>query len=64
MRAKVVPNVSREVLQNEILNQIEHGSTIYTDGHPGYDTLKAQDYIHATVTTLKSMCVARFIRRA
>lgn len=49
VRAKVVPNVSHEVLQNEILNQIEHGSTIYTDGHPGYDTLKAQDYIHATV---------------
>jgi transposase-like protein len=49
VRAKVVPNVKRETLQNEILNQIEGGSTIYTDGLPAYDSLKAQDYIHETV---------------
>jgi len=44
-----VPNVKRETLQNEILNQIEGGSTVYTDGAPVYDHLDAQDYIHATV---------------
>jgi len=49
VRAKVVPNVKRETLQNEILNQIEGGSTVYTDGAPVYDHLDAQDYIHATV---------------
>ena len=49
VRAKVVPNVKRETLQNEILNQIEGGSTVYTDGAPVYDHLSAQDYIHATV---------------
>ena len=49
VRAKVVPNVKRETLQNEILNQIEGGSTVYTDGYPAYDHLAAQDYIHATV---------------
>ncbi|MEI9968327.1 MAG: IS1595 family transposase [Terracidiphilus sp.] len=33
VRAKVVPNVKRETLQNEILNQIEDGSKVYTDGY-------------------------------
>ncbi|HVC91178.1 MAG TPA: transposase [Acidobacteriaceae bacterium] len=32
VRAKVVPNVKRETLQAEILSQIEHKSTVYTDG--------------------------------
>lgn len=50
VRAKLVPNVSREILQNEILTQIEKGSTIYTDGHPGYDRLKRAEYVHETVT--------------
>jgi transposase-like protein len=49
VRAKVVPNVRRETLQNEILNQIEHKSTVYTDGSPAYDLLAAQEYIHDTV---------------
>ncbi len=49
VRARVVPNVKRETLQDEILSQIEKGSTVYTDGYPSYDTLTAQDYIHATV---------------
>ncbi len=30
VRAKVVPNVRRETLQNEILKAIEHKSTVYT----------------------------------
>jgi hypothetical protein len=37
-------------LQNEILNQIEHKSTVYTDGSPAYDLLAAKQYIHETVT--------------
>ena len=49
VRAKVVPNVKRETLLNEILNQIEGGSTVYTDDAPVYDHLGARDYIHATV---------------
>jgi transposase-like protein len=49
VRAMVVPNVKRETLQNEILSQIEKGSTVYTDGYPAYDNLTARDYIHATV---------------
>ncbi len=53
VRAKVVPNVKRETLQAEILNQIEKGSTIYTDGYPAYDRLAAQEYIHATVNHIE-----------
>jgi transposase-like protein len=49
VRAKVVPNVKRETLQNEILNHVERGSTVYTDGWTGYDNLAAREYIHETV---------------
>lgn len=48
IRAKVVPNVKRETLQNEILNNIEHGSQIYSDQAVQYDRLKDQ-YVHETV---------------
>jgi len=49
VRAKVVPNVTRETLQNEILNQIQGGSKVYTDGYPAYDRLAAKQFIHETV---------------
>jgi transposase-like protein len=48
IRAKVVPNIKRETLQTEILNNIEHGSRIYSDQAIAYDKLKEQ-YIHETV---------------
>jgi len=53
VRAKVVPNVKRETLQNEILNQIEKKSSVYTDLGVGYDNLAAKVYIHETVNHLK-----------
>ncbi len=49
VRAKVIPNVKREVLQEEIIEEIEKGSTVYTDGYSSYDDLARQDYIHETV---------------
>src|SRR5271154_632740 len=49
VRAKVIPNVKRETLQNEILNQIVGDSKVYTDGLPAYYHLSAKDYIHETV---------------
>jgi transposase-like protein len=49
VRAQMIPNVKRETLQNAILEQIEKGATVYTDGWTGYDQLAAQEYIHATV---------------
>lgn len=49
VRARVIPNVKRETLQNAILSQVEGGSTVYTDGYAGYDNLAVKEYIHATV---------------
>jgi transposase-like protein len=50
VRAKVVPNIQRETLQNEILDAIGDGSTIYTDRAPAYDRLRTfEQYIHESV---------------
>jgi transposase-like protein len=48
VRAKVVPDVKRETLQKEILNNVHHGSAVYTDQAVAYDKLK-QNFIHDTV---------------
>lgn len=53
VRAKVVPNIKRETLQNEILNAIESRSTVYTDRAPAYDSLKTKEYIHETVNHIE-----------
>jgi transposase-like protein len=53
VRAKVIPNVKRDVLQREIINGIEKGSTVYTDGYPSYDNLAAQDYVHEIVNHIE-----------
>jgi transposase-like protein len=50
VRATVIPNVKRETLQKKILEQVGFGSTIYTDGWPGYDGLTAKQFVHETVT--------------
>jgi transposase-like protein len=49
VRAKVIPNVRRDVLQAEILNGVEGGSTVYTDGYPGYDQLLLKGYLHQVI---------------
>jgi transposase-like protein len=49
VRAQVVPNVKRETLQKAILDRVGFGSTVYTDGWPGYDGLKAAGFVHDTV---------------
>jgi len=48
-RARVVPDVNRETLQAQILKGVSKKSTIYTDEHKGYASLKAQEYIHEAV---------------
>jgi transposase-like protein len=53
VRAAVVPNVKRGTLQTAILNQIEKGSKVYTDGWVGYEGLAAQEYIHETVNHIE-----------
>jgi transposase-like protein len=49
VRAKVIPDVSRETLQNEILDKIEKKSTVYTDNAAGYDRLERRGFVHDTV---------------
>jgi transposase-like protein len=49
VRAKVIPDVKRETLQNEILNALVNRATIYTDGWSGYDELAAKNFVHKTV---------------
>ncbi len=61
VRATVVPNVRRETLQDEILKQVKHGSTVYTDEAVGYDKLHyrfvhdvvnhTREYVHGRVHT-------------
>ncbi|MGA2537798.1 MAG: IS1595 family transposase [Terracidiphilus sp.] len=52
VRAKVIPNVSRETLQKEILDQVVPGSKVYTDGWKGYHGL-ADEFVHETVNHLQ-----------
>jgi len=53
VRAKVVPNVKREVLQNAILENVVGGGSVYTDGWVGYDNLKALQFVHETVNHMQ-----------
>jgi transposase-like protein len=48
IRANVVPNTKRETLQNAILENVHHGSPVYTDTATVYDNLNSK-YIHETV---------------
>jgi transposase-like protein len=48
VRARVVPNIKRETLQSEVLNQIQHGSKVYTDSASAYDRWR-DDFVHEIV---------------
>lgn len=50
VRAKVIPNIKREVLMNEILAQVTPGSKVFTDRYQGYNGTNERDFIHETVT--------------
>ena len=49
VRATVVPNVSRETLQNQILKTVKYGSTVYTDNAVGYDNGLQRRFVHDIV---------------
>ena len=49
VRAKLIPNVRRDVLQDEILEQVSPRSFVFTDAHKGYTGLNAENFIHTTV---------------
>jgi len=46
VRAKVMPNVTRETLQTEILKQVKYGSKVYTDDAVAYEQGLQARYIH------------------
>jgi transposase-like protein len=50
VRAKVIPNVKRETLQNEILANVGFNAHVFTDQAVGYDDLdKFKNFTHRTV---------------
>jgi transposase-like protein len=53
VRAKVIPDVSRETLQNEILNNVAKSGTVYTDEFKAYEKLEAHEFVHDTVNHLQ-----------
>ncbi|MGB9205878.1 MAG: IS1595 family transposase [Terriglobales bacterium] len=48
IRAKVVPNTTRETLQNEVLKNVKHGTKVYSDNAVGYDKLHYR-FVHEFV---------------
>jgi transposase-like protein len=50
VRAKVIPNVKRETLMNEILDKVAPGSKVYTDAYHGYFGLDKKNFVHETVS--------------
>lgn len=53
VRASVIPNVKRKTLQNQILDNVGFGSTVYTDGWSGYDGLARRQFVHETVNHME-----------
>ncbi len=51
VRARVVPYIKRETLQNRILNEVAPGSAIYTDDAVAYDSL-SKHFTHEVVSHL------------
>jgi len=50
VRAKVIPQARRDVLQGEILKNIGFNAHVFTDGHVGYEGLdKLKNFTHQTV---------------
>jgi transposase-like protein len=52
VRAKVVPNVSRKTLQDEVLKNVKYGSTVYSDNAVAYDLLHLR-FVHDVVDHAK-----------
>jgi hypothetical protein len=52
VRAKVIPDVKRETLQDEVLREVKHGSAVYTDEAVGYDNLHYR-FVHDVVNKVE-----------
>ncbi len=49
VRAKVMPNVTREVLQREILRNVKYGTKVYTDSAVAYEQGMQWRFVHDMV---------------
>jgi transposase-like protein len=49
VRAKVMPNVTRETLQTEILRQVKYGTQVYTDSAVAYEQGMQWRFVHDMV---------------
>jgi transposase-like protein len=49
VRTKVILDISKETLTKEIKTNDEPGSTVYSDGHNGYEGLTDEDYVHLVI---------------
>ncbi len=54
VRTKIIPNIRRENLQNEILNHVEHGSRVFTDSANAYDHIMRERFVHEVVNKAES----------
>ena len=54
VRATVVPNIKRETLQTEILNNVKYGSTVYTDSAVAYEQGMQWRFVHDMVDKSQS----------
>jgi transposase-like protein len=53
VRARVIPHVSRAVLQNTILDNVSKGSRILTDEQGAYRNLSELEFVHEAVNHMK-----------
>jgi len=53
VRAKVIPNVTRETLQGEVLKNVHYGSRVFTDQWAGYNELR-DDFVHEVVNHMET----------
>ena len=52
VRAKVLPDISRKTLQDEVLKNVKYGSTVYSDSTIAYDQLRYR-FVHDVVDHTK-----------
>jgi transposase-like protein len=49
IRANVLPNMRRDTLQQQVLNNVEYGAKLYTDNASGYGNAFAEKFAHEVV---------------
>jgi transposase-like protein len=49
VRTRVISDTSQRTLTKEVKRHVEAGSTVYTDGHDGYNGLSDEDFKHLVI---------------